>query len=815
MALPPFLVGDDLLKFRTRHCQRFVKQGFCNFGDKCQYSHNIEWTRRPLWKYNYTPQLCHFVYNVQPDGKTKKLQHSCCLHRQCPFAHSYEEQIYHPKVYKRISCERFIRNECYRYYCPFAHGTVDLQGEQHVDADLLKLMSIPQDVLCPLDVSSIRTPSVTSDTFQYKESTHNDEASLSRPIFSLTKLSSEEEIISSEKDIQNKLSYPTDPLSLSSILPSFFTPLQETILSRNIEHDGLQSLNNLSPKLLGRELYFSIENPERSQGLVHLTSNIYYNPTQLKFRETCFPLDSELKPFTLTCFEGIAHLTTPNNICVLQITSQDHDILLHAYAKLQKFYHCKLAFIYNVTFRIPPSHSNDNCKACQDAGLWVACLASSFINIPPKDAPLENFKGFLDEKSYRDMLIKIEIFFQDIAVLHASGISHGRITPWSLEKHSIIYKAYLGHTVYNALPLSVNQLNMTYLLYQSSEVLKAILSRKQSLIEKSQTIAADVWSCGICIFVWLSKNYAHPHGDSVEKIFYSIVDEQQSQPEADWKKEAPLLHHLIRCMVHSNPLKRISLQQALSHPVFWMLRTRDFYFSLLHSTLSVTAMCCVPEPLDDSIHWVDKLFSHSEFRSHENVFIKLTQFTGHNHQQMLFFVHQAIQQFNDELDSVSLLPQHDIEPRIVRSIYQQSTLGLFYFICLLYVQKSPLDDLQEVVLFFCQLYAEPMIELQSFLWRSSSKSSTDLNLQKLRMLATDLKNISSLDYWNTEPNTNSTINGLSNEASDRNLYIPIKPSLQRSTSTLPEDILDGESTTASSSCPHFVQSLLSFMSDEL
>jgi hypothetical protein len=66
MALPPFLVGDDLLKFRTRHCalfstvkfictvsfpylgQRFVKQGYCNFADKCQYSHNIEWTRRPL-----------------------------------------------------------------------------------------------------------------------------------------------------------------------------------------------------------------------------------------------------------------------------------------------------------------------------------------------------------------------------------------------------------------------------------------------------------------------------------------------------------------------------------------------------------------------------------------------------------------------------------------------------------------------------------------------------------------------------------------------------------------------------------------------
>ncbi|KAL8444293.1 hypothetical protein Emag_005554 [Eimeria magna] len=103
MALPPVLDEENLYKFRTKICERYVKQGKCEFADKCQYSHDLRWTRRPPWKYTYSPELCRDLVFVT-DGRGRTIAKSNCKQkRNCRFAHTKEEQMYHPKVYKTPS----------------------------------------------------------------------------------------------------------------------------------------------------------------------------------------------------------------------------------------------------------------------------------------------------------------------------------------------------------------------------------------------------------------------------------------------------------------------------------------------------------------------------------------------------------------------------------------------------------------------------------------------------------------------------------------------------------------------------------------
>ncbi|PFH36774.1 zinc finger (CCCH type) motif-containing protein [Besnoitia besnoiti] len=151
MALPPTLDDENLYKFRTKICERYVKQGRCEFADKCQYSHDLRWTRRPPWKYNYCPELCHDLQFVK-DGRGRTIAKSTCKQkRNCKFAHTKEEQVYHPKMYKTIMCNQFQNNAwCDRYYCPFAHTLSELRPADLFDKPSKVFGTYEdQDALCP------------------------------------------------------------------------------------------------------------------------------------------------------------------------------------------------------------------------------------------------------------------------------------------------------------------------------------------------------------------------------------------------------------------------------------------------------------------------------------------------------------------------------------------------------------------------------------------------------------------------------------------------------------------------------------------
>ena len=124
MALPALLSTDDLLKFRTRFCERFLQFGECNFGGKCQYSHNMTWRRRSPQKYLYEPRLCdNIVWLASENGLRRQTIPNCHNGKNCKFAHSREEILYHPLIYKTVMCEDIT---CGKFYCPFAHSMEEL-----------------------------------------------------------------------------------------------------------------------------------------------------------------------------------------------------------------------------------------------------------------------------------------------------------------------------------------------------------------------------------------------------------------------------------------------------------------------------------------------------------------------------------------------------------------------------------------------------------------------------------------------------------------------------------------------------------------
>ena len=53
------------------------------------------------------------------------LQRKCTRGRSCSYAHSKEEELYHPDIYKTRICTTYPN--CKRFFCPFAHEKTELR----------------------------------------------------------------------------------------------------------------------------------------------------------------------------------------------------------------------------------------------------------------------------------------------------------------------------------------------------------------------------------------------------------------------------------------------------------------------------------------------------------------------------------------------------------------------------------------------------------------------------------------------------------------------------------------------------------------
>ncbi|KAL8269818.1 hypothetical protein Esti_006232 [Eimeria stiedai] len=131
---------SDLERFRTKCCshssqqqqqQQQQHQQQCGFGAaRCNYSHNTHWTRRcPVYlkepsALRYLPYLCSNVLL----GPRETIQDNWCPYGAfCPFAHSKEELVYHPLVYKLKPCAAHRYGRCKAFYCWKAHGPLDIR----------------------------------------------------------------------------------------------------------------------------------------------------------------------------------------------------------------------------------------------------------------------------------------------------------------------------------------------------------------------------------------------------------------------------------------------------------------------------------------------------------------------------------------------------------------------------------------------------------------------------------------------------------------------------------------------------------------
>jgi len=70
----------------------------------------------------YLPDLCPLV-TLDVGGNL--IRNACDRGGNCPYAHSREEEEYHPLRYKTTICSDFKKDRCERYYCPWIHGLAE------------------------------------------------------------------------------------------------------------------------------------------------------------------------------------------------------------------------------------------------------------------------------------------------------------------------------------------------------------------------------------------------------------------------------------------------------------------------------------------------------------------------------------------------------------------------------------------------------------------------------------------------------------------------------------------------------------------
>jgi len=165
MAMPANFWRDDqkLDIFKTKPCQRLLADGTCKWRSRCQYSHCPDWPRRQPRKYRYSPEICPQVQIVQDESGVEQAK-NLCIDKKCTKAHSKEEVLFHPLIFKTTMCDEYMQNigmkkgqgakrsRCHRFYCPFAHGNSELRtssmADEQRDACLRSVDLFPSDTCC-------------------------------------------------------------------------------------------------------------------------------------------------------------------------------------------------------------------------------------------------------------------------------------------------------------------------------------------------------------------------------------------------------------------------------------------------------------------------------------------------------------------------------------------------------------------------------------------------------------------------------------------------------------------------------------------
>ncbi|CUV06172.1 unnamed protein product [Cryptosporidium hominis] len=115
------LTKEQLNNFRTVLCNDHLNSN-CLDPETCFYSHCTAWQRRNPTKYKYSSNICPDIEFSRKGTKGRmSLNCRCKKGKFCEFAHTKEEELYHPDAYKTKKCNTFPN--CKRFYCPFIHDS--------------------------------------------------------------------------------------------------------------------------------------------------------------------------------------------------------------------------------------------------------------------------------------------------------------------------------------------------------------------------------------------------------------------------------------------------------------------------------------------------------------------------------------------------------------------------------------------------------------------------------------------------------------------------------------------------------------------
>ncbi|KAL7069049.1 hypothetical protein ACR3K2_05820 [Cryptosporidium serpentis] len=148
------LSNEELGEFRTKLCTDHIKSK-CLDPDTCFYSHCSAWQRRNPYKYKYSSVKCPDIDFLRKGIKGRmSLACRCRKGRICPYAHTKEEELYHPDTYKTKICNSYP--DCKRYYCPFSHGEDDIRNTINQDYD--KNWGVTSEVETSDDLTDVKLP---------------------------------------------------------------------------------------------------------------------------------------------------------------------------------------------------------------------------------------------------------------------------------------------------------------------------------------------------------------------------------------------------------------------------------------------------------------------------------------------------------------------------------------------------------------------------------------------------------------------------------------------------------------------------------
>jgi serine/threonine protein kinase len=542
MALPAQLSSDDLVKFRTRFCERFLQYGECNFGGKCQYSHNMAWRRRSPQKYLYEPRMCDNIisYGNPPVAGSPYTCHSvlnCHNGKNCKFAHSREEVLYHPLVYKTLVCED---HHCSKYYCPFGHSHEELLPS-HESPDYIKRCVM--EVILEVD---------ENDCSDYEVGQFE------------------------EADLDSHMHLRLRKASGHNILPA---PAVATVprISLPIPGSAEWNISDLSG-------WVAVIPTLRIETVIRAHSPVVASELcrALLMRDGMAGAAAVRKPNP-----GLVVSNHPGNqFClakVLQFSQTDNpdrvSQLVSELNTLAKGEHKNLLGIKKLYFgKIPAATDTMLCIAFDQCSTSLhQIVADGYLGVGSSAV-----KGFAKKlnphtgTTTTTAILRINDLVSGLQRLHFTGISHLRICPTNvLIDNEAGFKIgdFLGKIgLGKSSPDSV-------LVWQPNEVIEATTQLSNFNCFDKQYKKADVFSLGCVVFYAMTGQ--HPFGSL--KNPKSIIENIQSDYIANQHLlyNCPLvLDFCFRALAH-DPTHRLDASDLSRHPLFWDFDfVRSFFFNL-------------------------------------------------------------------------------------------------------------------------------------------------------------------------------------------------------------------------------------------